>query len=342
MKSINLLRPRFPLPATGSLSDILDFAPAEYPPEAAEEPRERRPFLVRGSVILALLIGGVALVSAGVYYTLIRPVDFSGKPRPVSVEPPGKAAQKPMEERVALPETKKPPPSLTAQGPPRPTSPATTRLWKPPEAPLPAERPSARVPAAGPPPTEKSQEGKPASAAPGRVAAPPPSPAPRAAAPEPKAPAPPSAKPAEPPPAAAPKAAPVRTPPERPKAVPAERPSPPKAEAVPPPVQPGKTQVAKAPAPAPAGVRAPSPPKKVAVARAGLYAVQVGACRTARCVQNLSGQLRRLGLEPYTQKSGSGQLTLVRAGSYPTLEEAQAAARRLKQNGFEGPYPVKR
>ncbi|MBI2880919.1 MAG: SPOR domain-containing protein [Candidatus Tectomicrobia bacterium] len=310
MKSINLLRPRFPLPATGSLSDILDFAPAEYPPEAAEEPRERRPFLVRGSVILALLIGGVALVSAGVYYTLIRPVDFSGKPRPVSVEPPGKAAQKPMEERVALPETKKPPPSLTAQGPPRPTSPATTRLWKPPEAPLPAERPSARVPAAGPPPTEKSQEGKPASAAPGRVAAP--------------------------------KAAPVRTPPERPKAVPAERPSPPKAEAVPPPVQPGKTQVAKAPAPAPAGVRAPSPPKKVAVARAGLYAVQVGACRTARCVQNLSGQLRRLGLEPYTQKSGSGQLTLVRAGSYPTLEEAQAAARRLKQNGFEGPYPVKR
>ncbi|MFQ5694238.1 MAG: SPOR domain-containing protein, partial [Nitrospinota bacterium] len=81
----------------------------------------------------------------------------------------------------------------------------------------------------------------------------------------------------------------------------------------------------------------PAPKKRVAAVRTGRFTVQVGACRTAKCVRGLSAQLKKLGLSPYTKKSRNGRLTLVRLGSYPNWKQAKAAVARLKRNGFRDP-----
>ena len=88
--------------------------------------------------------------------------------------------------------------------------------------------------------------------------------------------------------------------------------------------------------------RGPSKPPRVARARAGRYSIQVGACRTAKCVEGLSRRLKEAGLEPMTAKSKSGKLTFVRTGIYPTWAAVIAELKKVKIRGFKDSYAVKR
>ena len=81
--------------------------------------RRRLPFFLRGIIILTFLMLGVVLLAAAAYYTLIRPVDFSGKPQ--SIAPSERAVMAPV---VKVPEPARKPvvrPSESMPG--KPTSP---------------------------------------------------------------------------------------------------------------------------------------------------------------------------------------------------------------------------
>ena len=85
-----------------------------------------------------------------------------------------------------------------------------------------------------------------------------------------------------------------------------------------------------------------SKPPRVARAGGGRYSIQVGACRTAKCVAGLSRQLKEADLEPMTAKSKSGKLTYVRTGTYPSWAAVIAELKKVKLRGFKDSYAVKR
>jgi len=294
---------------------------------------------VRGSILLTFLIAGVILLAGGAYYTLIRPLDFSGTPTPAPVK---RAAVGPRERAASIPAVRSP-------SPPRPVSPGAKRAIEKPGAPpppSPAKKPSPGVPAAalamtgtgdkeqkspvaGPPSGELKMETPDptikASIAPGS--------APEAAKPVPEAmkPAPETVKPAPAPP------------PESAKRV-EKRPKAAKEKARP--LGKQKARMTSSPAMKADRVvrkrRGPSKPPRVARARAGRYSIQVGACRTAKCVEGLGRRLKEAGLEPMTAKSKSGKLTFVRTGIYPTWAAVIAELKKVKIRGFKDSYAVKR
>lgn len=340
MKNINLMISRLPLPAAGPALDFGDMAAdAGYVDEAEVlDERGGPPLFVRGSILLTFLIAGVILLAGGAYYTLIRPLDFSGTPTPAPVK---RAAVGPRERAASIPAVRSPsPPRPMAQmndasPPTRPVSPGAKRAIEKPGAPpppSPAKKPSPGVPAAvlamtgtgdkerkspvaGPPSDELKMETPDptikASIAPG--------PAPEAAKPAP-APPPESAKRVE----------------KRPKAA--------KDKARP--LAKQKARMTSSPAMKADRVvrkrRGPSKPPRVARARAGRYSIQVGACRTAKCVEGLGRRLKEAGLEPMTAKSKSGKLTFVRTGIYPTWAAVIAELKKVKIRGFKDSYAVKR
>ncbi|MFQ5914086.1 MAG: SPOR domain-containing protein, partial [Nitrospinota bacterium] len=105
---------------------------------------------------------------------------------------------------------------------------------------------------------------------------------------------------------------------------------------------PKPVKAAVAPKPVSDKPRRSSVGKRTAAVQTGRYAIQVGACRTPKCVRAFSSRLKELGLEPFTRKSGGGKLTLVLVGAYRTRGEARVEIERLKKRGFRGPYAVKR
>ncbi len=317
------------------------------------------PLFVRGSILLTFLIAGVILLAGGAYYTLIRPLDFSGTPTPAPVK---RAAVGPRERAASIPAVRSPSPPRAmarmndASPPPRPVSPGAKRAIEKPGAPLPpspAKKPSPGVqaaalamtgtgdkerksPVAGPPSGELKMETPDptiqVSIAPG--------PAPEAAKPVPEAmkPAPETVKPA--PETAKPAPAP---PPESAKRV-EKRPK--AAEEKARPLGKQKARMTSSPAMKADRVvrkrRGPSKPPRVARVRAGRYSIQVGACRTAKCVEGLGRRLKEAGLEPMTAKSKSGKLTFVRTGIYPTWAAVIAELKKVKIRGFKDSYAVKR
>jgi hypothetical protein len=68
-------------------------------------------------------------------------------------------------------------------------------------------------------------------------------------------------------------------------------------------------------------VESPSKRKLAAVVRTGGYSVQVGACKTPRCVQRFLENVKKAGFTPHTKKSANRKLTLIRVGSYKTVAE---------------------
>ena len=360
VKNINLMISRLPLPAGPALDfgDIVADAGYEDEAEALDE-RGGPPFFVRGSILLSFLVAGVILLAGGAYYTLIRPLDFSGIPIPAPVK---RAAVGPKERAAPVPAVRSPAPSRpmarmkdSTPPPTRPVSPGASRtLGRPgsPPPPSPAKKPSPGVPAAalamtgtgdkerkspvaGPPPGEVKMETpkptKKASIAPG--------PAPGSAKPAPK-----TVKPAP----EAVKSAPVTVKP---------APAPPPESAKP--VEKGlkvamdkARPLAKEKARMTAGAakkadrvvekrRESSKPTRVARARTGRYSIQVGACKTAKCVEGLSRRLKKAGLEPMTAKSKSGKLTYVWTGTYPTWAAVIAELMNVKIRGFKDSYAVK-
>ena len=358
MKTINLMISRLPLPAAGPALDFGDMvADAGYVEEAEVlEERGGPPLFVRGSILLTFLIAGVILLAGGAYYTLIRPLDFSGTPVPAPVK---RAGVGPKEGAASVPAVRPPAPptparpmarKIDASPPPptRPVSPGAKRAIRKPGASPPSspKKPSPGVPAAalamtgtgekerkspigGPPSGELKMETPDptikASIAPGPV--------PEAVKPVPEAvkPAPETAKVVPAPPPESAKLVEKRPKAEKDKVRP-----------------PAKRKARMTASPAMKGDRVvrkklgSSKPPRVARAGGGRYSIQVGACRTAKCVAGLSRRLKEADLEPMTAKSKSGKLTYVRTGTYPTWAAVIAELKKVKLRGFKDSYAVKR
>jgi cell division septation protein DedD len=85
----------------------------------------------------------------------------------------------------------------------------------------------------------------------------------------------------------------------------------------------------------------PSKKKLAALVRSDGYSVQVGACKTSRCVERFLEDVKKAGFTPHTKKTASRKLTLIRVGSYKTAAETRSTIQRLKAKGFKGSYAVK-
>ncbi len=373
MKSINLMVSRVPLPADGPPLDFADIGADEGYEEEAEvlEKRNRLPFFVRGSIILALLVAGVILIAGGAFYKWISPIlDFSGKPTPVAVKT---TAVRPKKSVTPAPAVRLPArstarsPRMNGSDPPfRPASPVATRTLKGPGAPPPpAKGPSPRVSAAALAMTEtdkkkqetslpgpKAGESEKKTPAPTARASVVPglTPTPVPGKPETVEESPPKIEPAKKEPASPPASVKREKPVENPvKAVKEKAALPPKrVDKVLPSPKP-KTpmtitaKAAKTPDRTVRSRRAPSSgPPRIAKAPSGRYSIQVGACRTSKCVKTLSRRLKDSGLEPLTAKSKSGRLTLVLTGAYPTWAAARAEMRNVITKGFKGSHAIKR
>ena len=111
--------------------------------------------------------------------------------------------------------------------------------------------------------------------------------------------------------------------------------------------EPAPTPVAPVPAPAPApatpapapatAVAAPTPATPATLASTpGRFVVQIGAFTDPGTLREARAKVEKLGLKTYTQviENDAGKRTRVRVGPFPTREEAEAAASRLKGNGL--------
>ena len=71
-------------------------------------------------------------------------------------------------------------------------------------------------------------------------------------------------------------------------------------------------------------------------AKPGRYVVQAGAYTDASSLRDARQKVEKLGLKTYTQviETDSGARTRVRVGPFPTREEAEKAAARIKSAGL--------
>ena len=300
LKSINLFQSSVGLPAEGLPVDTFVEIPEREEFQEAVD-RRRLPFFLRGIIILTFLMLGVVLLAAAAYYTLIRPVDFSGKPQ--SIAPSERAVMAPV---VKVPEPARKPVVRPSESMPRETTSPIFTERPDPSPPSGSLSLSARQPVGEPPPVKKPSMSAISMSEKKKG--------------EEKA----ESKPEE-------KAAEEK----------AELKKSPPAEAKPP-TKP--TKVAKAlPAEAPPRKKAPAPrPEKTATVTKGRYSIQVGACRTSKCVSNLTARLKKAEFEPITEKSRSGKWTLIMTGEYQTLRVTRPVVEKLKERGFKGSYAIKR